>query len=88
MIDRILAPLLTFVMLIGATGLIASSLFSPVRSADMQLAQGMPTQAIVLDTVVITAQRAKPEPAVARPEKQVPAPAAEDRTVPPQRVQG
>jgi len=57
MIDRIFAPLLTFIMLIAGTATIASSLFSAPH-ADVLVAQGMPTQPIVLETVVITAKRA------------------------------
>jgi len=57
MIDRIFAPVLTFIMLIAGTATIASGLFSAPR-ADVVVAQGMPTQPIVLETVVITAKRA------------------------------
>ena len=59
MIDRIFAPLLTFIMLIAGTATIASGLFSAPR-ADAVVAQGMPAQPIVLETVVITAKRANP----------------------------
>jgi hypothetical protein len=57
MIDRIFAPLLTFIMLIAGTATIASGLFSTPR-ADAVVAQSMPAQPIVLETVAITAKRA------------------------------
>lgn len=56
MIDRIFAPVLTFIMLIAGTATIASGLFSAPH-ADVPMAQRMPTQPIVLETVVITAKR-------------------------------
>lgn len=61
MIDRIFAPLLTFIMLIAGTAAIASGLFSTPRTDAVVAAvaaRSMPAQPIVLETVVITAKRA------------------------------
>jgi len=58
MIDRIFAPLLTFIMLIAGTAAIASGLFSAPHADAVVAAQSVPVQPIVLETVVITAKRA------------------------------
>ena len=57
MIDRIVAPFLTFAMLIGGTAAIASSLFTEQAAPASQVAQSPAKTVIVLDTVVITAKR-------------------------------
>lgn len=56
MFDRILAPALTFIMLIGGTLAAASAMFHEPRP-EVSMAQGMPSQAIVLEPVVITGKR-------------------------------
>ncbi len=58
MIDRIFAPFLTFVMLIGGTAAIASGFFveQPAAAAPV-VAQSPAKTVIVLETVVITAKR-------------------------------
>jgi hypothetical protein len=58
MIDRIFAPVLTFIMLIAGTATIASGLFNTPRADAVVAAQSVPAQPIVLETVVITAKRA------------------------------
>jgi hypothetical protein len=58
MIDRIFAPVLTFIMLIAGTATIASGLFNTPRADVVVAAQSVPAQPIVLETVVITAKRA------------------------------
>jgi len=82
MIDRIFAPVLTFVMLIAGTAAIASGLFAEPRT-DVLVAQGMPT--VVLETVIITAKRGDAASQAARTDKPAPAavnlPAAEGRGV-------
>ena len=75
MIDRILAPLLTFVTLIAATAGFGSALLFTPRS-EVLLAQGMPTEPIVLEAVLITAQREKPQAQLAGSGKKAPAPAS------------
>ncbi len=56
MFDRILAPALTFLMLIGGTLAAASAMFYEPRP-EVSVAQGMTGQAIVLETVVLTGKR-------------------------------
>jgi hypothetical protein len=57
MLDRILAPALTFIVLIGSTIAFALALFYEPRP-EVTVAQGMPTPPVVLETVVITGKRA------------------------------
>jgi hypothetical protein len=84
MIDRIFAPVLTFVMLIAGTAAIASGLFAEPR-ADVLVAQGMPSATVVLETVIITAKRGDAASQAAHTGKPAPAavnlPAAEGRGV-------
>ncbi len=84
MFDRIFAPLLTFVMLIGGTGAVASALFFEPRPQAL-VAQGMPPEVIELERVMVTGKRAAlnaVDAKVATTEKSPPAsPAAEGRGV-------
>ena len=75
MFDRIFAPLLTFVMLIGGTGAVISALFFEPRPVAV-VTQGMPPAVIELEEVVITGKRSAMTPAdakVATTEKAAPA---------------
>ena len=56
MFDRIFAPLLTFVMLIGGTGAVISALFFEPRP-EAVVTQGMPPQVIELEKVMVTGKR-------------------------------
>jgi|PlaIllAssembly_1097288.scaffolds.fasta_scaffold2593000_1 hypothetical protein len=62
MFDRIFAPALTFVMLIGGTGAMVAAMFFEPRP-EVSVVQGMPPQTIMLEEVVITGKRAAAEPA-------------------------
>lgn len=75
MFDRIFAPLLTFVMLIGGTGAVVSALFFEPRP-EAVVTQGMPPEVIELEKVMVTGQRsamAHVETQVATSEKTPPA---------------
>lgn len=66
MFDRIFAPALTFLMLIGGTAAIGSGLFTTPR-AELVAAAQRPAPAIsqpplMLERVVITAKRSQAEP--------------------------
>lgn len=75
MIDRFLAPVLTFVTLIAATaGFGSALLYSP--GSEAVLAQPTPTEIIVLETVTITAQREQPQARLADGRKNAPAAAS------------
>jgi len=84
MFDRIFAPLLTFVMLIGGTGAILSALFFEPRPEAL-VTQGMPPEVIQLEKVMVTGKRSAMnavETKVATTEKAPPArQAAEGRGV-------
>ena len=71
MFDRIFAPLLTFVMLIGGTGALLSALFFEPRPETV-VTQGMPPEVIELEKVMVTGKRSamkSPETKVAATEK-------------------
>ena len=70
MIDRIFAPVLTFVMLIAGTAVLVASLLNGTPARDLQVAQGMSPEVIVLETVVVTGKR---EPATVAADSRVPA---------------
>lgn len=84
MFDRIFAPLLTFVMLIGGTGALLSALFFEPRPEAL-VTQGMPPEVIQLEKVIVTGKRSAMKPVetkVATTEKTPPASlAAEGRGV-------
>ena len=61
MIDRLFAPLLTFVMLIGGTAAVVSAMFYEPRP-EVGVVQSTPPT-ITLETVVITGKREAAEPA-------------------------
>ena len=84
MIDRIFAPLLTFVMLVASTAAFAAILLASPRTEETVVAQGMPPAAVMLETVVIDVKRTPAAPQVAGDDKPSPAPAsqpAEGRSV-------
>ena len=56
MFDRIFAPLLTFVLLIGGTGAVLSALFFEPRP-EVLVTQGMPPEVIQLEKVMVTGKR-------------------------------
>lgn len=56
MFDRIFAPLLTFVMLIGGTGAVVSALFFEPRP-EAVVTQGMPPEVIEFEKVMVTGKR-------------------------------
>lgn len=68
MFDRIFAPALTFVMLLGGTGAMVAAMFFEPRP-EVNIVQGMPPQTIMLEEVVITGKRAAAEPAAKAREK-------------------
>jgi len=76
MIDRIFAPALTFVMLIGGTAAIASALFFEPRPEALA-AQGGTPQVIVMEKVIVTGKRSQLAPQVAATEKISPPPASQ-----------
>jgi hypothetical protein len=84
MFDRIFAPLLTFVMLIGGTGALVSALFFEPRPEAI-VTQGMPPEVIELEKVMVTGKRSAMKAAetrIATTEKTPPASqAAEGRGV-------
>ena len=65
MFDRIFAPLLTFVMLIGGTGAVLSALFFEPRP-EAFVTRGMQPEVIELDKVMVTGKRSAMAPAEAK----------------------
>lgn len=61
MFDRIFAPLLTFVMLIGGTGAVISALFFEPRP-EAVVTQGMPPEVIEFEKVMVTGKRSAMKP--------------------------
>ncbi len=81
MFDRIFAPLLTFVMLIGGTGAILSALFFEPR-AEAIVTQSVQPEVIELEKVIVTGKRSAPDTQLATSDKKPPASqAAEGRGV-------
>jgi hypothetical protein len=70
MIDRIFAPVLTFIMLIAGTAVLVASLFTGTPARELRVAQGMSHDVIVLEPVIVTGKR---EPAPVAVESRVPA---------------
>ncbi|MBC7955298.1 MAG: hypothetical protein H7Y33_05435 [Cytophagales bacterium] len=72
MFDRIFAPVLTFVMLIGGTAAVLSALFFEPRPEAMT-ARGMTHEVIVLERVIVTGKRSAPDAKLATSDKNPPA---------------
>ncbi|MBX3622791.1 MAG: hypothetical protein KF891_22720 [Rhizobacter sp.] len=78
MFDRIFAPALTFLMLIGGTAAIASGLFAaPPAAPDTALAQAATQAPLMLEKVVVVVKRADAERAAAAYEQRQKMPAAQ-----------
>jgi hypothetical protein len=80
MIDRILAPLLAFVLLAASTFAIGSAVFFTPRG-EAPLAQAAEPEVIMLEKVMVTAQRERFGAVPASPETSVSSHAAEGRGV-------
>ena len=65
MFDRIFAPLLTFVMLLGGTGALLSALFFEPRPEAI-VTQGMPPEVIEFEKVMVTGKRSAMVPVEAK----------------------